>query len=406
MTMLSVLAFFCGVAHPYVINVVGEVFLTELLLIPLSIGVFLFGKNQSILKQRILILIVFSALISLAGYMLTDLYLGTPPERYLRGWGRVVFMVSDFVALSLLAVNHKRNIWWFVFGIGTGKLVALMLGAIPLSGWKLGYGEGVILVAACLTSVISIRINSMAFALVGLLSVALDSRIQGLICLLVAILLWVRAKQPSQPLRGLSQYWRVILVGIIAVAVFGGIYIQTQQEFSDRREQSAIGRMVMIRVSLSAIAESPLIGYGSWAEDERFAKMTKMEIAKGEGKSQLVTVNSGFFGAHSQILQAWVEGGILAITFFVVFGYQSFRALKYVVLRRPVDSHTSIFMYILTFGLWHLFMSPFAGIHRIYIGMSVAIICALALEIHAKKLELRNSVIDPGLNQLARGKIT
>lgn len=396
---MSLCCFLSGTVYNDVTKVIGEVYAAELLLIPVALGVLFFGRTRAILTQRFLVLLIITCLIMLIGYIISDLYRGSDPTRYLRGWGRILLLISDMLVFAILSANHKRNIWWFLFGLGVGTIASLLIKGSPLSNWKFGYGEPIIYTVACLAVFLPMRIISVALAIVGLLSVALDSRIYGGISLLLSVFLWVRAGRPQQSIKGLWQYWKIGLVGIIAVIALGSIYTSTQTEYSVHREQSNLGRMIMLRVGLAAIVDSPFIGYGSWSESKRFAEMTNVEIAKAEGKSQLIVTNSESFGPHSQILQAWVEGGILAVPFFLMLGYRSYRAFKYVALSRPVDAYTPIFFYVLAIGLWNLVMSPFAGIHRIFIALSVAIFADIALEFREKNAKARTAVLRQQLSE-------
>lgn len=402
-TFVSICCFLSGTVYTYVINVIGEVYAPELLLIPVAVAVLIFGRTQRVLSRRFFLALLVSSVIMLLGYIVSDLYRESDPAQYLRGWGRIGLLISDITVFAILSANNKRNIWWYVSGISIGSITSLLVKGAPLSSnWKFGYGDPIIFLTACFAIILPMRFISLALLAVGLLSVGLDSRIQGALCILTSVFLWTRSGRPQQALMRLWQFWKIILVGVIAFSALAGVYISTQQEYVVHRQQSNIGRMTMLRIGLVAIAESPIIGYGSWSEDPKFAQMTAVELAKTEGKSQLVVTQSDKFGPHSQILQAWVEGGILAIAFFFIFGYQSFQTLKYVALQRPVDPYTPIFVYVLSMGLWDLLMSPFAGYHRLTIALSIAIISAIVVERHASNLKTQSKTLGVPLGRSAR----
>ena len=86
------------------------------------------------------------------------------------------------------------------------------------------------------------------------------------------------------------------------------------------------------------------------------------------------------FRPHSQILQAWIEGGLLAAIFFIIFGYQLFIGVKETILNRKLDRFTALYTFLLLQSAWHLMMSPYAGHHRLMIALSIAILCSLKQE--------------------------
>ena len=91
------------------------------------------------------------------------------------------------------------------------------------------------------------------------------------------------------------------------------------------------------------------------------------------------------FLAHSQILQGWIEGGLLGVLFWMVYGYWLFRAGGYVALQRPVDAYFPVLLFFLIYDTWHLFMSPFGGSTRFLIAIGVASVCLCAREMRSAK---------------------
>jgi O-antigen ligase len=87
-----------------------------------------------------------------------------------------------------------------------------------------------------------------------------------------------------------------------------------------------------------------------------------------------------FFAPHSQILQAWFEGGILGAAFFIVLLWQLLTGLHVTIMSRTYDALSAVFAYVLLLQLWDLFMSPFGGDHRMEIAM--AVVAVVLLRIH------------------------
>jgi O-antigen ligase len=205
-----------------------------------------------------------------------------------------------------------------------------------------------------------------------------DYRSIGALCLVVsAIMLWQRARIQG----GMGKNWlRSGVIAAIAVAVLATLLWLTQDQFSERRQQSNIGRYVGLLVAWRAINESPLIGYGSWAADERFGRMFKAEVERIDRDNPRSENVRRSLLPHSQLLQAWVEGGVLGLAFFVFYGVRLVGALRWLAWKRPPDVMTPLFLYFLMSGLWNLFASPFLGFHRIYVALAVALIAVAAHE--------------------------
>ena len=135
-------------------------------------------------------------------------------------------------------------------------------------------------------------------------------------------------------------------------------------------------------IGISAISESPLIGYGSWGEGTgEFADKLYKELASEMYDLGLSNWRrSDIFTPHSQLLQSWMEGGLLAAAFFIFLGYQLYLGLKYVFFNKNLDHFVPLYSYFLVLDAWHLIMSPYSGSHRIFIALAIAILCSLRLE--------------------------
>jgi O-antigen ligase len=91
---------------------------------------------------------------------------------------------------------------------------------------------------------------------------------------------------------------------------------------------------------------------------------------------------------HSQLLQAWVEGGFLGALFFLIYGRQLLLALLWLGLRHVPGRLTPLYLLFVVSGLWNLAASPFLGAHRINIACAVAAVALLARE---RKLAMRTN---------------
>lgn len=383
---LALATLVCGMASARIVNLVGDVYLGELLIIQLGILVFVIGRDRKMLALPAFGVFLQAAVLMLAGYLLSDLYRDTHPAQFLRGWARVILLVLDFLALAVLVAHDKRNLWWFVLGMAVGGLVQLLVRGVPMLspyGWKFGYSTPILYLVATLSCFVPLRVSSAAFAALGVFNIFMDFRILGGVSLLVAAILWVRADGPIS-LRG-DRLFRLAAAGMVAATLLGASLFITDEDYGRRREQSQVGRDAGISVALWALAESPLIGFGSWPTDPRLVDLFSKGLAGDEGQAA-GGVKVRVFTAHSQVLQAWVEGGFLGVIFWLIYGYWLLRCAAYCAVSRQADAYLPIFLPFLFYNFWHLLMSPFSGPTRVPIAVGLAIICICAAELRERRL--------------------
>lgn len=372
-------ALLCGATNDIVFNVVGEFYLSELLVVLLALIFTLLKSSKGVSNTRVFWAFVLVGWITLLGYMLSDIYVGTEPAQYFKGWGRVIILMSDCVAIMILAIYNRQMLWWFMLGTGLGGIIFLYLTGVPFNVWKLGYGERFAMVFLTLLALLPKRSWPILLVGYGIFNIWLDYRNLGAAIIVVAAIIWAGAKRPDKRLISLIVYSVVALIaGLVTVNL-------TQDEFKVRRVDSNIGRSAAIIVSLHAISDSPFIGYGSWTINAKYAEELREKIEEKRKQveysdefTHLYTGNS--FQAHSQILQAWIEGGLLGAMFFIFYGYKLLQTALWCALRRRMDEYSPVFLFILIMGLWNLVASPFLGFERIQIAMAVGVIVAIAIE--------------------------
>lgn len=377
---IAIATFICGVASGRAVNFIGEFYLGELFLIQLALFVMLFGRDRSLLDVSAFGVFVQTAVLMLAGYIISDIYRDTDPGQFLRGWARVILLTLDFIALAILIARDRRNLWWFVLGMGVGAIGQLMVRGVPIMSapaWKFGYATPIAYLLACASYFLPIKLMCLAFAGLGVWNIFMDFRIMGAICLLIAAVLWVRANHP-EGLGGI-QLFKLFVACMIAGAVVAAALYATHDEFAKRREGSNVGREAGLVVAIKGVIESPIVGYGSWPTDPRLVSLFQEQVAE-EGQSYGDSAKVQVFTAHSQALQAWIEGGVLAALFFIYYGIRLVSTGFNVALKRRPDGYLPIFLIFLIYDTWHLFMSPFSGPTRLPIAVGVAIICMIGLE--------------------------
>jgi O-antigen ligase len=188
-----------------------------------------------------------------------------------------------------------------------------------------------------------------------------------------------------------------MLLSVVAI-IYMGIKLTENEYSTDRRGVSDIGRSVGKAFAMKAISNSPWIGYGSWSRNREFHQMHEQALNEVAGKeANRFNTDNASSATHAMLLQAWVEGGILAITFFVVLGIYLLRDLHWLMLRRPMDALSPILAYFALYGLWHIIMSAFAAPLRLHLALAAVCIVLVALEsMHARDLRVRSKIRDAG----------
>lgn len=393
LTFMSFLVFMTGLPSALIVNLVGELFITELILPVLAILILIFGKTR-IFREKLLIQFIVVCIFMMLAYIVSDVVAGTDASKYLRAWGRNFILFTDLIALAIIVGSDRRYIWWFILGMSTGDLLYLIISHVPITEWKIGYGQPVILITLLLGSLFSFRVTMFSLVALGTISISLDSRSMGAMCLLVSGVIYLRVKYPQ----GIKLQTAVVLRGLIATLLVFGILItlmnQTADEFSNRRDSSSTGRFTALGIGLIAVSDSPLLGHGSWGQGtQKYADMVYEDL-----KGKMDELGRGRkwergerFRPHSQILQAWMEGGIFAAIFFIFLGYQLFIGLKYTILIRKMDYFTPLYSFLFVLSTWNLFMSPYGGNHRIPIAISIALMCLLSMD---RKATRKNKVLN------------
>ena len=346
-TFLSLLVFAAGIPSKQVLDLGGELYVTEILLPLLAAGVIIFGKSQ-VFREKIFWQFVFAGFCMIFGYMISDMVAGTDSSKYFRAWGRNLILFTDFIALAIIVGSDRRLIWWFVLGIATGALFSLILGSVPIHDWKFGYAKPLALMALLLGYFMPFRITMIFLLLLAIVGIYMDTRAGSAYCLFVAGFLYMRIKKADGLKLSPLMIVKISSVAFLLITMLMVFMSQTQDEFSNRRESSSSGRFAALRVGLVAISDSPILGHGSWGEGTKeYADMVYKDLLptmKELGRDRQWK-RGNTFRPHSQLLQSWIEGGVLAGAFFFFLGYQLFIALKGVILTRQLDYLSPFYVY-------------------------------------------------------------
>jgi O-antigen ligase len=378
------------------VDLVGRLFLSEILLLCM-LPFLLWARGHLLLAPlpRKLILLGFAWLLA---QIITDAIRGTPLEDLSRGWAKITFLLLNFSAVYLYLNGRKNRFFWFAAGIALGQILAYFLNPnifVENYPWKFGYGTAITLLAVLFTQIRIFENNKFLPSIIilgmGVLNFYLDFRSLGLICVLTGGFLLIRKSDRfgSKKLKR-SDVVLLILLGSVALYGITKLYDYTANagwlgmEVRDKYLLQSSGDMGIllggrseILASGQAIIDSPLIGHGSWAKDQKYADILMYalnqhgyEIQGGDG--------SDLIPSHSYIMGAWVEAGLVGAIFWFFGIILTVRCLIAIYIANATLAPLVTFI---AFNLlWNIAFSPFGAETRLYAAYDLSlIIVALTL---------------------------
>lgn len=391
MTFIGLVLFVAGLGAAWKLNVIGEVYVAELALLALAIIAIPAGFPK-LRGNRAFMLVVASAILTMIGYVVSDLVRGTSEAQYLRGWARNAMVIVSAIVLSAFVAKDKRNIWWFIAGLALGSILWFeVVQRLPLrspEAWKFNYAVNVSLLLACTAAFLPRKVVAVLFMLLGVYSVTMDFRIHGALCVVVGTLLWAAGTvDPRKVMVTMIKLGMILVVGMVAAVTLVNM---TKNDYTDqRRASSNVGRLLGMHVGLAAIANSPIVGYGSWPTDPELVRISRQVTLEYEAETGRSTGGGVILNAHSQILNAWLEGGVLGAAFYlVVFGLLLW-GCYWGLVKRPPDLFTPLIALLFFSQLWNLLMSPLGSHGRLLFACSVALVVLIASERLAGKVGRR-----------------
>lgn len=377
----DVLAFLIGVAAWVEVQVVGRLYLGELLLLGCSLGLpLLFSYLDTRRERRILLWFFGLATLYLFGLIATDIYRGTPFTDYTRGWARAVVYVGDFAGLLVLGYRRPVRLVLFVLGTAFSQLALTLLGVWP-ADWKFGYAYPVTVAVLVLLDSRKRILGFTTLLCLGLVHLLMDYRIFGAICVVAAVAVWLKGSEVKR--RVVTVALAIGAIGTFVLLYVSGVgMVGKDYDVSIRRQGSNFERLAGLLVAADAIRKSPIIGLGSWAKsDEAIETWALLQeewgrqaTAQDLQEQVLLSPEGAAIRAHSMILQAWVEAGLVG---FVFFGYSL--ALPLVMMFKLARAtqpgrYDSLMWFFGLWVVWAMVMSPFAGVSRLYTAMSLSLL--------------------------------
>ena len=168
----------------------------------------------------------------------------------------------------------------------------------------------------------------------------------------------------------------ISIYSLTAGAGFAGFEAKQKYEEQTSGDLSLLqsGRSESL-VSIQAIADSPILGHGSWAKDVKYVAMLVDSL-----KSHGIVISDNLYlntliPSHSHLAGSWVEAGVLGGVFWIavliIAVIAFYRAFKLAPQFFP------IVVFSLVSLLWDVLFSPFGGDLRFTTAAKLCLVLSL-----------------------------
>jgi hypothetical protein len=382
--------FIICVLSSFYVRIMGQLYLSEISLLIL-LPVLLRERGKSLVKFNSAFMIVALGGIWFVGQIISDIVNNSAIEDILRGWAAIIFFLIDFIAIYLLIFPSKKRITIAILGLATGILLSTIFqppAFFEQYPWKFGYAYPVTLLILLLVTWLNFkraqRIIGFLFMVgLGVFSIYMDFRSLGGMVILAGFIYWLVHLLKTKKGKRISIAG---FLGIGIVSVLAIYFILTQYLFmvqSGVLGQTALHRFAIqfsnipnlftlilggrtqLIPSLYAIADSPLLGHGSWAHDARYRLYLYNILDWGVGNIEYLDYNvrsSDLIPTHSIIFQAWVWAGLAGFVFWAYILWINGKSIISAI-RKP-DYFLPLVLSVGLIGAWDILFSPFGSIMR------------------------------------------
>lgn len=381
-------------------DLIGELFVHELLLI-LAFPLLVLRRCHLIAKSPARF-ILLTGVLWFISQVITDLYQDTPVEDLMRGWAKIAFFLVSFASLVMLITTPLRIFLWIAASTVPMFIRPFQLFAHdldPLVLWKFGVGASFLLLT-CMPLIwrvfkasdenASIRYIAYLHIAFGMISFFLNARSFAGLSIITGGLLLLYVKRRGNRIK-LQSVALGVLISLMAAIALVGVYstgastgffgeesrakYELQNAYGGGPIAILLGGRSESMVSTQAIADSPIVGHGSWAKDFKYLFMyvdMRRAFAEEQGNPLDVDMNDGLIPSHSYLLGAWVEAGLLGGLFWV--GMLMFCIFRVVPVAFEYSSGASLIAVMTTpMFLWNILFSPFGANVRVEAAGTLAI---------------------------------
>lgn len=402
---LDAMAFILPVTMSYQVEIIGRLYAAEFIML-LCLPLLLIDRGPMLMEALPKAILTLAAA-WFASQIVTDIVDATPYADYSRGWSRIFFFVTNFAVIYMVVYGNRRRLILFALGLAIGLLVASV--RYPSEGletnpWKSAYGMAITLaIVASLqfrflhkTPLLPVLIM---FA-VGGLNMYMGWRSMAGVCFLGAMYLiaqMVFGKKGANvtpptntrlviiSILGMGAIWLVLTAYEIA-AMDGLLGEDAKEKLIDQTssgEGVLLGGRHEILVSIQAIADSPILGHGSWARDRKY-----VDMLNAMGRSADEQIEAAWFGdlipTHSHLTGSWVEAGLMGGLFWIFVLFLVARVMANLFqIRDPISPLMTFIAILMT---WDILFSPFGAERRIVVPYEIVLMIFMweSLKNHAQ----------------------
>lgn len=399
------LIFILGVAGAGAIKAIGSFPICEaMVLFLLPILLFVYPDRAFRREYRWFYILLVAWLV---GTVFSDAFRSMPVVNRAKGISRVLFFGLDFATLAILIDRKRRGMAIFSATIAIVMFINMFHFKTFVTQWKFGGSSCLTIVSLLVASYFHDRRRYGATLVIFLALAALNLifafRSQFGMDLVAAALtspfLMGRSSDPSRShigfLRVLAVLMAMVAVGyaankVVILAAQNGFFNASIQEKFETQASGRFGTLIGGRpetlVAIRAILDSPIIGHGSYAIDERYALMEEdlaYEYGYLEGDYAGEGPEDDTIPAHSHLTEAWIDSGILGGVFWIYILVIVVWALFKLIVLRP--SMMPLYCYFLVNFIWDILYSPMGDLNRIWGAFFIMMSYDLLWRAHQKR---------------------
>lgn len=287
-----------------------------------------------------------------------------------------------FVGLSVISERSIDRIALLLAGIGAGTVIFFASKGIALTHtgnlldvWKYGIAPSItILLVVGLTLMRApVLLQAAALSVLGLASLGLNYRSHALVCMLAAAILFSQRVLGKWIGRG-WQFLGIVAFGLLFSSILpllgrSGLFGQALQEKTIQQEATNTTDLPLLLagrteppMSITAIAERPILGWGSAVNltPKVYTRAEHLAVDVGypptfpfDGYWRLPA--SDYSAMHSILLGSWAEGGVLSV---LLPAWLLVACLAIVWNNHRFARWTPLALVVALQGIWDLLYAP------------------------------------------------
>ena len=379
----------------YSINFFGRFLLVELLLFIVFLFHSVEGKIAPTTKR--LKPLVGLLMLALIGQIFVDMISGTLPISMLKGFSLILFTLTNLYGVSLLTKFRPMEIRVALLGYSLGGLAGFFLQPTTYARseiWKFGIGYPITLTVLVLISLPLFGrfrfLPLVSLALLSAVSLILGARSLALFTLLP--LFFLKYNKSTRIVNNARIFPALLIISIVIFA-FSSVYsnlaengslgVKAQSKYL---AQTSSGGNIVINsrseliFAARGIADSPILGHGSYAEMSPELRIKILNFLEKAGIHYDMAPLNRIYGdripVHSMLLQWWLWFGAVGMLFPLRLGFLYIKSLRF--RNREPD-----FYYLALSGMWNVLFSPYGETYRILIPLTIVMLLSLGKSLHS-----------------------